>query len=256
MIALSVLLFVLRLAAPAAAPLGFSMKVEGQTELGVTISGPEAELAAGPFSGSIAINGSASEMRVAGTVVHAGGQWRLAFVVRYADLPVDWVERFRQDGFTYRLRSASAGAREWSGTRAWKDVEIEGGREAMAEFLVLDGVSLTHVSLLSSEAQARLSLRNPFSFPLKIASTSYTLIADGREVGAGQTQGMILHPAQKNVLALPIEVDHAEFISAAGGALVSGGDVAVKIHGRLVLRFSGGDVVVPLSLSGNLSSGS
>ncbi len=241
----------------AAAALGFTLHVEGQTELQVTLSGPGTEHAPGAFRGSISINGSPVEMPVSGSVSHAGGLWRLPFRVRYSDVPADWADRFRPDGFTYRLReSGGAAPREWTGTRSWKEVEIEGGRDVLADFLVLDEVALTHLSLLSSEARAELSVRNPFAFPLMIAQTDYTLTANGREVGFGSTRGMILHAAQKNVLSLPIEVDHAELLSAAGTALLSGGEVAVKLRGRLVLRLRGGDVVVPLALSGNLSDAS
>ncbi|HEY1434144.1 MAG TPA: LEA type 2 family protein [Thermoanaerobaculia bacterium] len=259
MTTLSLVLFVLSLAAPTpapAAPLGFTLGVEGPSTLRVTLSGPDAELAPGPFQGSIAINGSASEMAVAGTVSHAGGRWQLPVSIRYADVPQDWADRFRAEGFTYRLRLAGPSPREWSGKRLWKDVELEGSREALADFLVLDDVALTNVSLLSSEATAQLTVRNPFAFALKIASTEYVLFADGREVGSGQSQGMILHPAQKNVLRLPIDVDHASLLAAAGGAVVSGGDVAVQLKGRLVVRLKGGDVAIPLALSGNLSGGS
>ena len=252
---LAVLVFVLEAAIPtaASAPVGFLLGVHGQTDLSVTLSGPEAELASGPFKGSIAINGSASEMTVAGTVAHTGGHFVLPVVVKYADVPADWAERFQPDGFTYRLRSAASPAREWTGTRRWKDVEVDGSRDTLAEFVALDDVALTDVSLLSSEASGKLSVRNPFAFPLKIAQMTYTLFADGREVGSGSTQGLILHPAQKNVLSLPIDVDHAALLSAAGGAVVSGGDVAVKLTGRLLVRLKGGDVAIPISLSGNLS---
>ncbi len=255
---LAVLLLALRvaIALPPPAPLGFTLAVHGQTDLSVTLSGPAADLAPGPFKGSIAINGSASEMPVAGTVTHASGQFRLRVVVRYADVPADWADRFRAEGFAYRLRATGSAPREWTGTRGWKDVEVEGGRDTMAEFLVLDDVALTDVSLLSSEARAKLSVRNPFAFPLKIAQMDYALYADDREVGTGRTQGLILHPSQKNVLSLPIEVDHAGLLSAAGGALLSGGDVAVKLTGRLVVRLKGGDLSVPIALSGNLSDAS
>ena len=128
---------------------------------------------------------------------------------------------------------------------------MDGSRDTMNEFVALDDVALTDVSLLSSEASARASVRNPFAFPLKIAQMTYTLFADGHEVGSGSTQG--LHPAQKNVLTLPIDVDHAALLAAAGGAVVSGGDVAVKLTGRLVVRLKGGDVAIPIALSGNLS---
>jgi LEA14-like dessication related protein len=253
---LAILLFVLDAAVPtpaAPAPIGFVLGIHGQTDLAVTLSGPEGELAAGPFKGSISINGSAAELPIAGTVTHAGGRFVLPFVVRYADVPADWADRFQPDGFTYRLRSAGSPGREWTGTRRWKDVEVDGSRDTMNEFVALDDVALTDVSLLSSEASARASVRNPFAFPLKIAQMTYTLFADGHEVGAGSTQGLILHPAQKNVLTLPIDVDHAALLSAAGGAVVSGGDVAVKLTGRLVVRLKGGDVAIPIALSGNLS---
>lgn len=255
--ALAPVLLALRLAGPApAAPLGFALGVDGSANLRVTLSGPAADLAPGPFRGSIAINGSASEMAVTGTVTHAGGEWRLPVVVRYADVPADWADRFASDGFTYRLRASGAAPREWTGKRAWKDVELEGGKEALSEFLTLGDVSLTDVSLLSSEAQAQLTVRNPFAFPLKIAAAEYVLFAEGREIGSGQTQGMILHPSQKNVLTLPIDVDHGALLAAAGGAVLSGGDVAVRLNGKLVVRLKGGDVVVPLALSGNLSDAS
>lgn len=254
MLAVSLLLVALR---AAGASLGFSLHVEGQSELRVTLSGPGGELSPGPFRGTIAINGSPSDMPVAGTVRHAEGQWQLPVVVRYAEVPSDWADRFRAGGFAYRLRSAGGGApREWTGTRSWKEVEVDGGKETLADFLSLDDVRLTHLSLLWSEARAELSVRNPFGFPLKIAQTEYTLVANGREVGAGSTRGMILHASQKNALSLPIEVDHGELLSAAGRALLSGGDVAVRLTGRLVIRLKGGDVVVPLALSGNLTDAS
>jgi LEA14-like dessication related protein len=255
--ALALVLFAMRLAGPApASPVGFSLAVQGPAILRVALSGPEADLAAGPFRGSIAINGSASEMAVEGTVTHAGGRWLLPVSVRFSDVPADWAERFRPDGFSYRLRSSGAAPREWTGTRGWKEVELEGGRNALAEFLVLDDVSLTDVSLLSSEATAQLTVRNPFAFALRIAATDYVLFADGREIGSGRAQGMILHPSQKNVLRLPIDVDHGALLAAAGGAVVSGGDVPVQLRGRLVVRLKGGDVAVPLTLSGNLADAS
>lgn len=253
--ALAILGLLWRLAGAApASPLGFALAVENETALKVVLSGPAAELEPGPFKGTIAINGSAAELPLSGTVVRDGDRWRLPAVVAYTDVPADWADRFQPDGFTYRLRAASG--REWAGTRSWKDVELAGDRDAMASYVALDDVTLTQMSLLSSEARAQVTVRNPFAFPLKIASTEYVLYANGREVGSGQTQGMILHPRQKNVLALPIDVDHADLLAAAGGALVSGGDVAVRLKGRLVVRLKGGDVIVPLALSGNLSDAS
>jgi len=247
----------LRIAAPApSAPIDFTIAPQDTKSLRVTLSGPAADLPAGPFKGVIALNGSASEMTVAGTVVRAGDRWQLPVSVRFADVPADWADRFRPDGFSYRLRETGGASREWTGSRTWKDVALEGGRDMYSEFGALDNVSLTNVSLLSSEAQARVSVLNPFAFPLKIASTEYVLYAEGREIGSGQTQGMLLHPGQKNTLTLPIDVDHGALLAAAGGAVLSGGEVAVRLDGKLVLRLKGGDVAVPFALSGHLSGGS
>lgn len=241
-------------AAPSAGPLKFSVDAAGEKDAKATISGPAADLAPGPFRGTIAFNGSAAELPVSGTVTHASGRFSLPVTVRYADVPVAWTEGFRTDTFSYRLRATGGASREWSGTQSFKDVEFAGGDSE--KFLSLQDVRLTEMSLMSSEAVGELAILNPLSFDLRIAEARYVLFADGEQVGDGAARGMILHGGQKSVLTLPIEIDHASLISAAGKALVSGGDVAVRLQGKLVLRLKGGDLVVPLDLSGHLTDAS
>ena len=246
------------LAAPSAGPIRFSVQAAGDKEARATISGPAADLPPGPFRGTLALNGSTAELPVSGTVEHAGGQWRLPVAVKYAELPAAWTEGFRTDTFTYRLRGSSgvpgATPREWTGTQSFHDVEFEGGDAE--KFLSLQNVRLTEMSLLSSEAVGDLSILNPLGFDVRIAEARYVLFAEGEQVGDGAARGMILHAGQKNLLQLPIEIDHGSLLAAAGQALVSGGDVAVRLKGQLVLRLKGGDVVVPLDLSGHLTDAS
>lgn len=251
-------LLLLAAAQAVSSPLSFTLRIEGEKELRATISGTESDLPAGEFRGSVALNGSSAEMRIAGSVTHADGRWRLPLTVRYADVPADWADHFRTETFTYRLRGSVGGAapREWTGTRPWKEIEVESDKQSGADFLKLEDVHLTELSLLSSEAEARLEVRNPFAFPLKIAETRYTLIVNGQEVGEGGTHGMLLHAGQSNALVLPIEVDHAGLLSAAGKALLSGGEIEARLHGRLVIRLKGGDLTVPLDLSGHLTDAS
>src|SRR5262249_45432216 len=150
--------------------------------------------------------------------------------------PSDWAERIRPDSFSCRLQGRVGDtAKEWTESGTWKEVEVDAGN-TQEKFLSLKDVRLTEMTLTSSEAEALLAIRNPFSFPLRIAETEYTLLAEGREVGSGGTRGMILHPTQDNVLTLPIEIDHGALISAAGKALLSGGDVRVELNGHLVVR--------------------
>ena len=251
---LAILLFAMNAGAGA---LGFSVRVEADSRVRVTISGPAGELAPGAFRGAIALNGSSAELPLSGTVTHAGGRFELPVTARYADVPAAWADRFTPATFTYRLMGSTGGEpRAWIGSSAWKDVEIEGDRDVLSHFLALEDVRLTELSLLSSEAQARLAIRNPFAFDLKISEMQYTLSVDDRVIGEGGTKGMIVHAAQRNLLDLPIELEHGELIAAAGQALLAGGDVEVRLQGRLVVRLKGGDLVVPLNLSGRLTDAS
>jgi hypothetical protein len=175
--------------------------------------------------------------------------------VKYADVPPTGLSA-SADTFTYRLRG-NVGRR--GGPRVDRHASLEGDRGRGEEQRGLPearGRPADGASLASSEAEAQIAVRNPFAFPLKIAEMQYTLIVNGQEVGQGATRGMQLHPAQTNVLALPIEVDHAGLLSAAGRALLSGGEVAARLHGKLVIRLKGGDLTVPLDLSGHLTDAS
>ena len=246
----AILLLLLQTAAP---PSSLSVRVVDEQRARVTISGTGSDMPAGPFQGSVTVNGSEAALPVSGTVVRAGAKWSLPIDVSFAKIPADWAERVRPDSFSCRLQGSAGGAsKEWSESGNWKDVEVE-AEGVQEKFLSLRDVRLTEMTLTSSEGVAELAIRNPFSFPLKIAETEYTLLAEGREVGNGATRGLLLHPTQMNVLTLPVEIDHASLISAAGKALLSGGDVRVELNGRLVVRLKGGDVSVPLHLTGHLT---
>ena len=250
------LLLAATLAAPPAGPLRFSVEVKGVTDAKITITGPAAELPEGPFRGAVSVNGSAAEVPIAGTVAHADGKFRLPVTVRYTELPEAWTENFRTDTFTYRVKGESADGkpRQWTGTQAFQDVDA--GGEGSDKFLALENVQLTDMSLLSSEAVARLMLVNPLGFDVRVAEAQYVLFAENEPIGEGSARGLILRGQRKNFLSLPIAIDHASLLSAAGKAVVAGGDVAVQMNGKLVLRLKGGDVTVPLHLSGRLSGAS
>ena len=255
MLLLSALLAAVLVPVPASSSgvLRFSIEVAGVTDARVTISGPEAELPEGPFRGFASINGSATELPISGVVAHSEGKFRLPVTVRYTELPEAWTEGFRTDTFTYRIRSASGSPREWTGTQPFREVEVAG--ESSDKFLALQNVRLTDVSLLSSEAVGELMLVNPLGFDVKIAEATYVLLAEGEPVGEGSAHRLILRGQRKNILRLPIAIDHASLLSAAGRAAV-GGDASVRLKGKLVLRLRGGDLAVPLDLSGHLSGGS
>jgi LEA14-like dessication related protein len=219
------------------------------------IEGTQPGTAAGPFAGAIALYGSASELKVAATAERANGRLRIPMTIRYDEVPADWADRFRLDAFDVRIHGSLSGKEpvDWKATLPWSAVAVEGDRDTAAQFVKLGGVELTHFSLLESEATAHVSVRNPFAFPLKVASATYRLFANGREVGSGETRGLLLHPRQENSLDFPAELDHGALLGAAGGALASGGEVDGRLNGVLVVRLPGGDLPVPLDLSGRFT---
>jgi LEA14-like dessication related protein len=247
---------VLALFQSAAPPTALSVRIDDEQKARVTISGTGADMPAGAFQGNVTVNGSDSKLPVSGTVTRDGAHWSLPIEVRFASIPADWAERIRPDSFSCRLQGKVGDAtKEWTESGSWREVEVDADK-AQEKFLSLKDVRLTEMSLTSSEAEAIVAIRNPFAFPLRIAETEYTLFAEGREVGSGGTHGMILHPTQNNVLTLPVEIDHGALISAAGKALLSGGDVRVELNGRLVVRMKGGDIPIPLHLTGHLTDAS
>jgi LEA14-like dessication related protein len=221
----------------------------------VILSGAKPDVAAGAFSGSVSLNGSSSEIPVTGLVRASGELLELSVRMRYRDVPEDWIKRSRASDFDYRLRGRVAGGTpvEWSGTRRWNQVEVEKREDAASGFVRLTSIQLTEFSLLESAARAEITVRNPLAFPLKLATASYRLFANGREVGSGSNGEMILRPGQETTLKLPIDLDHGQLLAAAGSALRSGNDVEGRLRGALALRLPGGDIPVPFDLSGQFS---
>lgn len=237
-----------------AAPLEIRVVPESET-FTVVVSGAEPRAQAGAFAGSLSMNGSASEIPITGVARAAADRLELSLKVRYRDVPEDWIKRFRAADFDYVLSGRVAGGSvlEWSGTRRWVEVALEKREEAISGFVRLGSIALTQFSLLESAAKANVTVKNPLAFPLKLASTSYRLFANGREVGSGSTGEMILKAARETTLNLPLDLDHGQLLAAAGSALRSGGEVEGRLRGSLVVRLPGGDIPVPLDLSGRVS---
>ena len=242
------------LLASAATPADIRVVPEPQA-FTVVLSGAKPAASAGVFSGSVSLNGSSLEVPVTGLARVSGERLELSVKMRYRDVPEDWIKRFRASDFDYRLRGRVVGGSpvEWSGTRRWDQVEVEKREDAASGFVRLTSIQLTEFSLFESAARADVTVRNPLAFPLKLASTRYRLLANGREVGSGATGEMILRPGQETTLNLPIDLDHGQLLAAAGSALGSGGDIEGRLRGALLVRLPGGDIPVPIDLSGRFS---
>jgi len=249
------LVSLLALSTPPATPVEIRIHAEEEAFTAV-VSGPKGSATAGAFSGTVALNGSATEIPVAGNATAAGDRLEITMRSRYHDLPEDWVSRFRFGDFDFRLRgkTAGGGAVDWAGTKAWSEVHVDGREDLSSKFVRLGTIELTEFTFLSSAARAQVVVRNPLAFPLKIVTSTYRAFANGREVGSGATGEMSVAAGRETTLNLPIGLDHGQLLAAAGSALASGGDVAGRLNGTLVLRLKTSDVPVPLDLSGRFSA--
>lgn len=248
------LLLPLFLASLSASPLQIEITPETETFSAIlTASGPD--IAGGSFAGTIALNGSGNAVKIEGRLQRSGGRLVLPIRLRYVDVPADWADRFRLATFDYRVRGRVGGRVpvEWAGTLPWNRVEVKGDPERSRDFFRFNRLALAEFSFFESEANAEVSIRNPFSFPIRIASSRYRLSANGHEIGEGQTREVILRPRARNTIRLPIGIDNRALLATAGSTVLSGGDVDGRIRGELRVRVARGEVAVPLNMSGQMS---
>jgi len=258
----SLLLWASLLAATPAAPspaLSLTVEPGAGDSFTAVLEGPAGSGAVGDFHGTVALYGSPVSLPVSGRAARTrDGRLAIRLSVRYEAIPPDCSTRFRPVSVDVALEG-SAGGRpvSWRGRLPWQEIALSADSATAARFLSLAAIRLTDVSLSTSEGVADLSVRNPFSFPLTIASSEYRVEAAGREIGRGATRGILVRPSRRSVVQLPVEVENGPLADAAGRALLSAGDVEARLRGWIRLRVgAGGDVRIPLDLGGRLRSDS
>lgn len=242
---------------PSRAPeLGLDVVLAPGPAFTAVVTGPGGRAMPGDFRGTVAFEDSGQSLAVAGRASRAGksgNRLAIAALIRYADVPADWVARFRAEGVALRLEGRVGGsAVSWRGRLEWDDVSVRESDPAASAFVSFAGVELRSFSPSRSSGVARVRVRNPFAFPLTIASSQYRLEAAGREVGHGATRGILLRPLRASVVELPLDVDHAGLLAAAGAAAFFSGGAPARLRGWVNLRLSGGDVHLPIDLAGRI----
>ena len=253
-----VVLFLSAVAARPSPPISLDIAPGPGATFAATVSGPAGDASAGEFRGEFRLNGSASSMRVSGRATRAGDRLSIRTApLLYADVPADWSARFRPYAVDVEL-DGSVGSHPiaWRGHLTWDEVGLSADAATGARFLSLSEVRLTDVAFSSSRAVASLTVRNPFTFPLTIASSEYRIEAAGHEVGSGATQGILIRPSRASVVEFPVEFDNGELAAAAGRTLLAAGDVEARLRGWVKVRLAGGDVLIPLDLAGRLRGSS
>jgi LEA14-like dessication related protein len=245
-------------AATPAPPISLDLAPGPGATFAATVSGPAGDAPSGDFRGEVRLNGSAASMRVSGRATRAGGRLSIRTApLLYADVPADWSARFRPYAVDVEL-DGSVGAHPiaWRGHLTWDEVGLSADAATGARFLSLSDMRLTDVAFSTSRGVASLTVRNPFTFPLTIASSEYRIEAAGREVGRGATQGILIRPSRASVVEFPVELDNGDLAAAAGRTLLAAGDVEARLRGWIKVRLAGGDVRIPVDLGGRLRNAS
>ncbi len=221
----------------------------------VTFATPTPLTPGATFRGAIVLDGAEPGLPVSAPMTVTERTATVPVVIDLARVPPELLARLRLDSFDYVL-SGTAGDSPVavSGGGRWDELGREAGAEgAIDRFLHLRSAAVEKVSLTQTQARGELEIRNPFVFDLRVAGLEYRLRTGGAAIASGRARGILLHRSTVSRVDLPLEVQNAALLSAAGRALLSGGELSGSLEGSLTLRLPAGDVKVPFSVPGTIS---
>jgi hypothetical protein len=133
----------------------------------------------------------------------------------------------------------------WSGRAPREAVKLtEPMKTVLRRFVAIRKVGVGSLGLKGSTVNAVIDVRNPLSFDLRIAEAVYELTVEGKLVAKGRKEKFLVHAKRGNRIELPIELDHAGLLSAAGKAAFGKG-VGGVLSGVGKLRLPAGDLEFP-----------
>lgn len=207
------------------------------------------------FSGGVWLDGAPAEIPLTGRVTSDGPVTTLQFRFSHAAVPESLLSHLRVGTFDYRLSGLAEGrAISVAGNGWWDRVTVaDTAKGFLSKFFHLRDVKIEKLSLSSTRAGTSVEIFNPFHFALNVAEISYRLDANGRVIGNGHFSGAILPAAGRQEISLPVDVDNGNLLTAAGAALLSGGELDGRLSGFLTLRLPEGNVRVPFSAPARIS---
>lgn len=178
------------------------------------------------------------------------GGCALRFDYPFAAMGPDLVARSKVDAVEWSLTGERrllppAKPIAWSGRAPREAVKLtESTKVTLRRFVAVRNVMVGDLSLSRSTVNAVLDVTNPLSFDLRIAKVAYELTVDGKLVAKGRKEKFLLHANRENRLELPVELDNAGLLAAAGRAALGMG-VAGVLSGTGNLRLPAGDLDFP-----------
>jgi hypothetical protein len=224
----------------------------GETKAGMElVFEPKGAPCGETIRGTFKLFGSASGVPVDAPLVQIPeGGCALRFDYPFAAVGADLVEHAKVDSLEWSL----TGERHlvppvkpiaWSGRVPREAVKLtDSARVTLRRFVAVRSVMVGDVGLLTSTVNAVLEVTNPLSFDLRIAEVAYELTVNGTPVARGRKEKFLLRANRENRLELPIELDYAGLLAAAGTAALGDG-VAGVLSGTGKLLLPAGDLDFP-----------
>jgi hypothetical protein len=243
------ILLLLLTSVPAPEPAQITIDPQPGKTFSIVLSGPSAA-GAGDFRGRASLNGSASQLPLAGKAEAGGRTLRIVATARYADVPSDWLARFRPGSLEYAIQGevSGGGSVSWSGTMPWSGVGVT-GNDLLSRFLKLGSYELTSLSEKRTEGRAVLNVTNPFSFSIPLAGASFRVRVNGQDIGDAVGGGGTARARKTIGYEMVFTSEKKRFEAAAGERWSVGAEVPAELAGSLTLRLPSGEVAVPLSFS-------
>jgi Late embryogenesis abundant protein len=208
----------------------------------------------GRLDGSLAMGG-APPMPISAVASVSGSG--LSFPLIYADIPEAALRAVEKDPVPYRIEGTLHGQRiAWSGALPRSAVRLDASAASVrSEFVRVSDLSVSRIGFAGATVNVDARVFNPFRFDLKFAAVRYRVEIEGETVGAGHLDRFLLHGERWSRLTLPVELDGAAWIAAAGQAALSGGAEG-RLAGTVTVRLPDGNLEAPFELPIRIGAGS
>lgn len=248
-VASSLALFYL-ISAPAPLPAEMAIGPVEATRIGIELVTPAPKLPnlGSRFRGTLLLFGSAVPAQVdTPLVLLPDGRSRIEGMIEYKRIQPAFLSRLHHDWVDYRLTGSvltPQGPRraDWRGRIDRPYVRLkEPLTDILRRFVELEKISIGSVGWRQSGVTMDVSIRQPLPFDLSFRGLSYALEIHGRIVGFGEQEAFSLRGNRRNVLQLPIRVDHSAILSALRSTIWKRGEIAGELSGTGRLRLPSGE---------------
>ena len=210
------------------------------------------------LKGSFSVSGSAG-IPVDGNVApRPEGGCAVRFDVPFSSVGPEVLAKAKQPAVEWSLGGELSGKGNprrvtWAGSVPREAVRLtESISATLSRFVRVREVSVGNLGFGGSMVTVDLEILQPLSLDLRIADASYELVVAGTVVASGNQGNFLLHGRRKNMLQLPVNLDHGGLLAAVGKVAWSG-SVKGMLSGVAKLRVPAGDLDFPFEFPVTLS---